>query len=321
LLRRRERKVGSRLKLAGGLLLVGFALSLVVVGRIYPAEVADVRMRLAGPLASILRVLQAPLEPLSQLGQRYSDYMNMQSELARLRNENEELKGWQWRAVELERQLADLSALSKVVSEPGLDYVTSRVVARSIGAHSRSALIGAGRGAGVRAGAAVLNQRGLVGSTYEVGPGTSRVRLLTDKTSRILVSIGRGLVTAEAEGAGDELLDIRDGGRMFDVAVGDEVRSAGEPGGVPRGLRIGRVVGSAKGMRIEPYVDFDRLDFVSVLVPAGLASEARGSGRETGGDEAHLTAHLNEEAEGGSANRVGGGPVADRLVAPSRTVD
>lgn len=284
-------------------MLLALALGLVAIGIQFPSEVADVRKRLSGPVSSLLTTLQAPLKPLSELRQRVGDFIEMEHELARLRRENEELKGWQWRAVELERQLSDLSQLNRVVIEVGYDYVTTQVVARSIGAHSRSVLIGAGGDANVRARAAVLNQSGLVGTTFEVGPKTARVLFLTDEKARVLVSIGRGLVTAEVFGTGSGYLGIRDGARTFDIAVGDEVITAGEVGGVPRGLRVGRVVGSSQGMRIEPYVDFDRLEFVSVLVPDANATPAEMSRSEAAADSGPLTAQLRDESAGAPADR------------------
>ncbi|MBU1210954.1 MAG: rod shape-determining protein MreC [Alphaproteobacteria bacterium] len=295
LLRRRDRSAGKRWRLFAGLLLLAAGAILFAAGQLFPGEVADARSRLAGPVSSILAIAQAPLKPLFGLRQRYDDFLDTESELARLRADNEELKGWQWRALELERQLADLSALNRVVNEPGLDYVTTRVLARSIGAGSRSVLIGAGKRAGVPAGAAVINQRGLVGVTYEVGPATSRVLYINDARAAVLVSIGRGLVTAEVAGTGGAYLDIRDGGRSFDIAVGDEVMTAGEAGGMPRGLRVGRVVTTSQGLRVVPYVDFDRLEFVSVLVPGGR--EADGPKGADRGGSAHLTAELQKAGD------------------------
>ena len=247
-------------------MLVAVGVVLLILGQSFPREAADVRSRVAGPVSGVLETLQLPMKPVLQLGERYQDYVQIENELARLRAENDELKGWKWRAMELERRLADLRELSKVVPAAGIDYVTTTIRARSIGTMSGSALIGAGAKVRVRPNAAVLNSRGLVGTTFEVGLSTSRVLFLTDKDSRLLVSIGPSLVTGVAVGTGERQLAIRSAGRPLDIAVGDEVTTAGEADGVPRGLRVGRVVADPSGLRIEPYVDFDRLEFVSVLL-------------------------------------------------------
>lgn len=250
-------------------MLVFIGVSLLILGQRFPQEAADVRARIAGPVSGLLETLQLPMKPVLQLRERYQNYVQIEKELAQLRAENDELKGWKWRAMELERRLADLRELSKVVQAPAIDYVTTTIRARSIGTMSGSALIGAGARVRVRPKAAVLNSRGLVGTTFEVGPTTSRVLFLTDKASRLLVSIGPSLVTGVAAGTGKRELAILRGGRPLDIAIGDEVTTAGEAGGVPRGLRVGRVVAGPTGLRIEPYVDFDRLEFVSILLAEG----------------------------------------------------
>jgi len=293
LLRRRGQSPKSGRRVVYGCLLLAFAIGLIALGQAFPNEISDARSRLAGPTSQILALIQAPLKPLANLRQRYDDFVEMEGELARLRAENDELKGWQWRATELERQLSDLSALNKVVYEQGFDYVTTRIMARSIGSVSHGALLGAGSHVGVPAGVAVLNQHGLVGRTFEVGPATSRVLLLTDPGMELPVSIGRGLVTVAAVGAGRGYLEIRDGGRSFDIAVGDEVMTAGEASGMPRGIRVGRVVGSAQGLRILPYADFDRMEFVSILVPKHGQTADGGRRLDAGG--AHVSAQLGED--------------------------
>ncbi|MCH9808740.1 MAG: rod shape-determining protein MreC [Alphaproteobacteria bacterium] len=280
-----------------GVLFMGLtAAGLVWLGQQFPEKVAEARARLAGPVSSIVAALQQPLAPLKDLRQRYSNLLKLEDELRQLRAANDELEGWKWRALELERRLADLRALTRVVHEPGVDYVTAVVRARSIGAESNSILVGAGARDGVKAGGGVLNGRGLVGETFEVGRDTSRVRFLIDANFKVVVSIGRRLVTAVAEGSGGRLLDIRDGGRSFEIADGDEVISAGEVGGIPRGLRIGKVVGTASGLKIAPYVDFDRIEHVSLL----LSSERRVSEAEVGagpGERARVTAKLDENGK------------------------
>lgn len=269
----RRNKHNSGRRFFGALALVALASGAIALGQFQPDEVGEARSRLAGPVSSLLGVVQEPLKVFSDLSQRYIDFRDAEKELARLREENDALKSWKWRAVELERQLADLSALSRVVSEPRFDYVTTRVVARSIGTGRRSALIGAGKRHGVSEGGAVLNQRGLVGVSYEVGPGTSRVLFLNDPGAQVLVSIGRGFVTAIVSGTSAGHLEIRDVGVLRDIAIGDEVITAGQSGGVPRGLRVGKVVAARQGVRIEPYVDFGRLEFVSVLVDGEPTAE------------------------------------------------
>ncbi len=268
---KRSRQGPGARRLAGAAALVVSALALLTLGKLYPNEVADARARLAGPVSSIVGLLQTPLKPLHDLGTHYENLVGLEDELKTLRTENEALRAWKWRALDLESQLADLQSLTRVVSEPAMSFITTTVRARSFGKQNRSVLIGAGTSSGVAESLAVVNGKGLVGTTYETGHSTTRVRFLTDPASRLLVSIGPQRITAMASGDGTRSLAIESATGSLDVAIDDAVVSAGEEGGLPRGLRIGRVVATGYGMRIEPYVDFNRLEFVSVLLPADVA--------------------------------------------------
>lgn len=292
--RKRRQRPGSR-RLVGAVALVITAACLIALGKLYPKEIADARARLAGPVSSIVSALQIPLKPLRNLRTHYENLVGLEDELKALRAENEELRAWKWRAIDLERRLSDLRALNRVVYEPDLKFVTATIRARSIGRQNRSALIGAGWSSGVRQSIAVINGQGLVGSTYEVGHSTSRIRFLTDPNSHLPVSIGPRLVTAYASGNGSHTLAIKSETGSLDVAIDDEVITAGEDGGLPRGLRVGRVISTGSSMRIEPYVDFNRLEFVSVLLPAN--SQVPGSTAKRQSTTSKLASRFDSEAQ------------------------
>ncbi|MEQ8826056.1 MAG: rod shape-determining protein MreC [Filomicrobium sp.] len=263
---RRQQQTRHRLLMgATGLLLCGGVL--IAADQLYPAEVADARTRLAGPVSAILNTLQVPVAWLHGIGKHYQNLVGLEDELKALRAENKELRAWKWRAIDLERRLADLSKLNRVVGKAEFGIVSSELRSRSLGRMNRTALVGAGQASGVQASAAVINAQGVVGVTYEVGHRTSRVRYITDPKSQHLVSIGPRRVLAMALGDGSRYLSLQVDDVTYDFAIGDEVITAGETNRLPRGLRIGRIVQKRDGLRIEPYVDFNRLEFVSILVP------------------------------------------------------
>ncbi|MDX2288680.1 MAG: rod shape-determining protein MreC [Hyphomicrobiaceae bacterium] len=280
--------------LASAAMLLLAAAGLLAISRYYPAEVADVRARLAGPLDQVTSLVRAPLDPLRALAGRLGDQWDMEGELNRLRAENEELKGWQWRAQELERQLADLSRLTRVVAEPGLRFVTCRVRVRGLRPFSQSVLVNAGAREGIVTGMPVVNGAGLLGAVYEVGHVASRVRFLNDAASRVTVRIGRGGALAVAAGRSSPVLEITELERRFDIAAGDEVLTAGEEGGVPEGLKVGTVVKTSRGLAIRPAADPDRAEFVSVLLQK--APLQPGQSTAAAADFAEPSDHLGQSA-------------------------
>jgi rod shape-determining protein MreC len=287
LLGRRNGRQFSKSRIGGAIVLIGVTFCLLAVTQQFPGQVAEARARLAGPVSSILAQFGLALKPFAQLKQVYLDHLGMEQELARLRAENDELRAWKWRALDLEWRIADLKDLNNLVNEPRVDFVTAAIVGHSAGGYGHSTLISAGVREGVVGGASVLGPRGLVGSTYEVGPRTSRVLFLTDTDSRVRVRVGKGLVNAVGVGTGGPLVNLVVEGSGGNIAVGDEVVTAGSASGSVRGLRVGRVVASPGGLGIEPYTDFRRLEYLSVLLP-----QVRDPGRLVKGDLAHVTARL-----------------------------
>lgn len=287
LLGRRNGRQFFKSRLGGAVVLIGVTFCLLAVTRQFPDQVAEARARLAGPVSSILAQFALALKPIAQLKQVYLDHLGMEQELARLRAENEELRAWKWRALDLEWRIAELKELNNLVNEPPVDFVTATVVGQSAGGFGHSTLISAGVREGVVNGASVLGSRGLVGSTYEVGPRTSRVLFLTDADSRVRVRVGTGLVNAVGVGTGGPLIDLVVEGSGADIAVGDEVVTAGSASGSVQGLRVGRVVASQGGLGIKPYTDFKRLEYVSVFLP-----QVWEPARLVKGDFAHITARL-----------------------------
>jgi rod shape-determining protein MreC len=196
---------------------------------------------------------------------RVRSYVGMVAEIDRLKAENEELKQWEWRAKLLESNVAHLRSLLNAVDEPALHYVTGSVIADARGPFLRSALINLGRDDGVRVGYAVINGDGLIGRTVDAGDSVARVLLLNDLNSRIPVLVGPAGTRALVVGDNSSELKLEflpDGATLY---AGDEVYTSGSDGVLPRGLRVGALVGANGAFRVKPHAELSALDVVSVL--------------------------------------------------------
>jgi rod shape-determining protein MreC len=129
----------------------------------------------------------------------------------------------------------------------------------------RGALIDAGEAQGLKAGYPVVSAKGLVGRLVAVGNRSARLLLLTDSTSRIPVVIGAEAARAVVEGDNGPLLKLAFLQPGHPVKPGDEVLTSGVGGQLPRGLRIGTIVDSGDGLRVELAAQLDRLQYVGVL--------------------------------------------------------
>jgi rod shape-determining protein MreC len=189
----------------------------------------------------------------------------MADELEQLKDENRKLKGWEWRAIEAERRLNELKSVAGLAKDQAMGFVTSRVIANSSGPFVRSALVNVGEANAVKVGYPALSAEGLAGRVVEVGRSSSQVLYLTDLNSKIPVHVGPASVRAIVAGDNGPLPRLNYLPALSQVQPGDEVSTSGIGGIYPRGLRVGVVVKDNDLLRVKPYAELDRLEFLSVL--------------------------------------------------------
>lgn len=241
------------------------SIALMALSRIEHPAIREIRWRIAEIMTPVLSAILVPFEPLRWVGQHVPDFLTMGRQLDELRDENQRLKGWEWRARELERKMEELSSLQHVVRDPALEFVTVRVVANSSGAFVRSAMINGGTEQRLKAGYPVLSGDGLVGRVVETGATAARVLFLTDLNSRIPVTAGKNGARAVLIGDNGPSPRLDYTAADSGIKAGDEVATSGIGGMFPRGLRIGTVVETPRGLRVRPHANLDRVEYLSVL--------------------------------------------------------
>ena len=261
--------------------MVFLSIALLVLSRMEHDTVKHVRWQLTELMTPLLGTVSAPLEQMRRAGRTLTEVFALASDVERLKDENQRLKGWEWRAVEAERKLSELSELSSVVKEKAMAFVTSRVIANSSGPFVRSALINVGTDHAIKTGFPVLSGDGLVGRIVETGDSSAQVLLLTDLNSRIPVHVGRSGIRAVVAGDNGPLPRLTFLPEAAEITPGDEVSTSGIGGLFPRGLRIGTVVKDGVGLRIKPHTELDRLEYLSVIFyenpTLGLIEGAQGA--------------------------------------------
>ena len=216
---------------------------------------------------------------VSSIATTIAEIDQLRQENATLRSENDLLDAESRSAAELRRQNEELTALLQLRN--GLDYETraATVIARESSEARRSLVIDRGSDDGLAVGQVVIGAGGsLVGRVTEVGTAIAHVVLISDPTStvtgQLLSSSATGRVVGQLGGA----LVMTDVDSAADVAIGEEVFTAGiELGGglrspYPKGLLIGRVVHVTidpnevvQTVFLEPAAPLDRLEFLLVI--------------------------------------------------------
>ncbi|MFQ5773465.1 MAG: rod shape-determining protein MreC [Kiloniellaceae bacterium] len=245
------------------LLLVTSAFGLMLLGKADTVLVERARMAFVDAAAPLLDLASRPLGTVTDLIQQVRELAALREENAALRRENERLKNWQAVARRLEAENAAFRKLVHSVPEPGLRFVTARVIGDSGGAFARSVLVNAGTRDGVAKGQAAITSSGLAGRVAEVGVRSARVLLVTDINSRIPVLVGEGrdrAILAGDNSGRPKLLYLAPG---TEVRPGDRVVTSGHGGVFPPGLPVGVVAQAGEtGLRVRPFVDWAHMEYL-----------------------------------------------------------
>ncbi|MCW5735685.1 MAG: rod shape-determining protein MreC [Enhydrobacter sp.] len=271
-------------------LLVLAAFAVMLIGKADTVLVENARvvaLDLANPaLEAIARPVAAANRAIADL----REFATLREENARLREENARLLAWQTAARRLENENDRLRELSRFHEGPEASFITSRIVGDSVSAYVRGALLNVGRRAGVASGQAVVTAEGLAGRVAELGENSARVLFVTDVNSRLPVQIERTRERAILAGDNSTLMRLTLAQTVQGVQRGDRIVTSGHGGSFPVGIPVGEVVqaGDGSSVKVRPFADFSRLEFVRVvdygvtgLVGSG-APPATGAGRPSG---------------------------------------
>lgn len=198
---------------------------------------------------------------------------DLEKQLARL-----ELERQRWDEQRLENDR--LRALLELKQSLPIPTVAATVLANSFRGATKTCLIDRGERAGLKPDMPVVNPQGVVGRVIAVGPGISKVQLLTDASGGASVIVQRTRVQGVVVGRGDPLLELRYVSTIEDVQTEDLLLTSGMDQVYPRGLPVGVVAevqqgaGLLKTITVVPRVDFDKLEEVLVLTRRDLPSSS-----------------------------------------------
>ena len=200
--------------------------------------------------------------------------------LASVAKENDQLKKTLARAVEKNNQLKEIS-LSNIRLRNLLNFQTTQavsvlsaeVVAKDPSPWYKTIIIDKGKAAGIEKGLPVVVSEGVVGQVMELSQKNAKVLLIIDQNSAVDALVQRSRTRGVVKGESTERCQLKYVLRKDDISVGDTVISSGLDGVFPKGVRIGRVSeiirpnsGIFQDVTIEPYVDFEKLEEVLIVL-------------------------------------------------------
>ena len=173
--------------------------------------------------------------PFSNIGA-----IDVDEEVARLKEENSQLRTLVAELEEYRQQDQRLTAMMQFADIYGLETLSAEVVSTTTG-WDRTATINKGSRDGVRVGMAVMSTCGLYGQVESVTDASSVVRLINDANSSVAAMVQNSRAHGILHGAYDGTLTLEYVPIDMTVGEGDIVIASGSGGVYPRGIVIGTV--------------------------------------------------------------------------------
>jgi rod shape-determining protein MreC len=211
--------------------------------------VADSRLALVEPLRTALAVVLLPVQrtlavPVELLAGGTEYLRGLAAARAGERSAREQLAATALRATaaeQLARENAQLRALLDLRPALTVRAQAAEVLYEGADPFSRKVFIDRGSKHGVRPGAPVVNEAGVLGQVTRAFPLSSEVTLLADKDAAIPVLNLRTQQRSAAFGGREGGMELRFLPANADVQVGDLLHTSGLDGVYPPGLPVGTV--------------------------------------------------------------------------------
>lgn len=268
----------DRSKRVRWLLVVLIVVSLAIITIDYRGKGNGAFEKIGNVALTVLSPIQHGLvtifRPIGNFFAGFTEVPGLRARVSTLQRQVAELRSGQNSIADVERENESLRKLLGLRDRYNLDTVAAQVIGVSPSNFERTVFIDRGSRSGVKKDMPVIGGDGLVGRVIRVGPSTSEVLLLIDRTSAVAGRVVPSGQTGLLEGDGSEIPRLEMFNPDATVAVGDRIVTSGYDKGLfPPGIPIGTVVSAppahsnlSRVVTIQPYVDFSSLDYVLLIV-------------------------------------------------------
>ncbi len=153
--------------------------------------------------------------------------------------------------------------------------IAAEVISKDSSIWFKTIIIDKGSDHNVKQGLPVVVPEGIAGQVIDVASGYSKVLLIIDRNSAVDALVQRTRARGIIKGESDDYCYFKYALRKLEIKEGDIIVSSGLDGVYPKGLRLGRVSnvlkkdsGIFQDVKVEPFVDFERLEEVLIVLDA-----------------------------------------------------
>jgi rod shape-determining protein MreC len=257
-------------------LFVFFAVSLTIL--ILPHQPLDPESGSGGVVIGLIAPFQnaasSSIQFAKDIWRKYFSLVSVSEENRRLKRLLAEAVEENHRLTEVDLSNQRLRELLKFREELSREVVAAQVVGRDPSPWFQTIIIDKGKDDGVIKTCPVVMAEGIVGQVIDVSDRYAKVLLIIDQDSAVDALVERSRARGVIKGDGGGGCAFEYVLRKDDVGIGDIVVSSGQDGVFPKGLRVGQVsevipsnAGLFQDVMITPFVDFEKLEEVLVILP------------------------------------------------------
>lgn len=238
--------------------------------------VSSLRTAAQSALTPFQSLSTAIWSPISNFLDNLSGLRSAQSRVAELERENQELRNTNILNENVVGELKQLKGVLDLAGRAKYKTISARVIGKGGTATiGETIIIDKGSASGISTDMTVISENGLVGVVKSVSNSASIIMLMSDPNFRLGVRVAGSQFMGILSGEGGDNFSLQMLSASSDLSVGDVLLSRGSSGDKPfvPGVPVGRVsfvensLGQlTKKAKVEPYVDFNSLGVVSVVL-------------------------------------------------------
>lgn len=189
----------------------------------------------------VVKTIAWPLNTTINLLTDFQELIDAKKENAELKEELAKLKSFYIRSLNIHQENKELRSIIDFVTSKSSNFKVARIIGRSHQIFNQKVLIDAGKNRGLKEGAIVTGDRGVIGRVAEVSEDKSRLILLNDASSRIPVITSKTRVRAILAGNNSGIMEMLYLPKNHTIEEGDWVFTSGDGDTLPPGLLVGVV--------------------------------------------------------------------------------
>ncbi len=238
----------------------------LVVSRVNHDFSKDVSFAFIGISMPIVKAASFPFNAILNLLTNFGELVEAKQENEKIKEELVKLREFYIKSLNIHQENKALKKTLNFVTSKSTSFKVARVIGRSNEIFNKKIFIDAGEDRGIKEGAIVTGNTGVIGRIWEVGKNKSRLLLLTDANSRIPIITSKARARGILAGNNSGLMKIIYLSKAHNIEVGDWVFTSGDGDILPPGLLVG-VVKNVKNNEVDVAMveDVVNVDMVTIM--------------------------------------------------------